>query len=104
MSCCGYMNRREFVGLTTAGIAGGVLGLTPSSLFAYDRKVGEWDPDKPLIVTGKKLKVQPVFMYSLPKRKKATSWKSWGGVQTEQAVSEEVRRISKELNALSARS
>jgi len=99
--CCNCMNRREFVGLTTAGIAGGVLGLSVPAL--AKRKIEEWDPNKPLIVTGKKLKVQPVLMYRTPKRRQATSWKSWGGVQTEQAASKEAKRISKELNQLCAK-
>lgn len=97
--CC--MNRREFVGLTTAGIAGGVLGLGTSALAG--RKIEEWNPDKPFIVTGKKIKVQPVLMYRTPIRREQTSWKSWGGVQTEQAASEETKRISKELKSLSTR-
>jgi L-fucose isomerase-like protein len=95
--CC--MNRREFVGLTTAGIAGGVLGLGTSALAG--RKTEEWNPDKAFLVTGKKLTVQPVLMYRTPIRREQTSWKSWGGVQTEQAASEEARRISKELKSLS---
>lgn len=99
--CCNCMNRREFVGLTTAGIAGGILGLSAPAL--AKRKIEEWDPNEPLIVTGKKLNVQPVLMYRTPKRRQATSWKSWGGIQTEQAASEETKRISNELNSLSAR-
>ncbi len=95
--CC--MNRREFVGLTTVGIAGGVLGLGTSALAG--RKIEEWDPDKAFLVTGKKLKVQPVLIYRTPVRREQTSWKSWGGVQTEQAASEEAKRISKELKSLS---
>lgn len=94
------MNRREFVGLTTASIAGGVLGLSTPAL--ANRKIVEWNPDNPFIVTGKKLKVQPILMYRTPERKEQTSWKSWGGVQTEQAASQESKRISKELNSLSA--
>jgi L-fucose isomerase-like protein len=94
------MNRREFVGLTTAGIAGGVLGLSSSAVAG--RKVEGWDPDKPLIITGKKLTVQPVLMYKTSERRQATSWKSWGGVQTDQAASQEAKRISKELRSLSA--
>ena len=94
------MNRREFVGLTTAGIAGGVLGLGTSA--HADNSTEEWSPDKPLVVTGKKLVVQPVLMYRIPQRRYATSWKSWGGVQTEQAAVEEAKRISQELNSLSA--
>ena len=95
--CC--MNRREFVGLTTAGIAGGVLGLGTPAFAGV--KIEEWNPDKPFIVSGKKIKVQPVLMYRTPTRREQTSWKSWGGVQTEQAASEETKRISKELNSLS---
>jgi hypothetical protein len=98
---CSNMNRREFVGLTTASIAGSVLGFSGSG-FA-DSKVVEWGPDRPFVVTGKTLKVQPVLMYRTPQRRKATSWKSWGGVQTEQSASEEAQRISEELNLLSAK-
>ncbi|MHC4728210.1 MAG: hypothetical protein ACYS17_13395, partial [Planctomycetota bacterium] len=98
--CRNCMNRREFVGLTTAGIAGGILGLSTPA-FAK-RKVGEWNPDKPFIVTGKKLKVQPILMYRVSQRRHATSWKSWGDVQTEQAASQEAKRISNELKSLSS--
>jgi len=94
------INRREFVGLTTAGIAGGVLGF--STPVYFNSNTEGWNPDKPLITTGKKLIVQPVLMYRIPQRRHATSWKSWGGVQTEQAAAEEAKRISQELASLSA--
>jgi hypothetical protein len=94
------MNRREFVGLTTAGIAGGILGLG-APVFA-NRKVDEWNPDRPFIVTGKKLKVRPVMMYRVSQRRQQTSWKSWGDVQTEQAANQEAGRISNELSSLSS--
>jgi L-fucose isomerase-like protein len=99
MSCV-YMNRREFVGLTTASIAGGVLGIGTSAHAGNDTE--GWNPDKPLISTGKKLNVQPVLMYRIPQRMPATSWKSWGGIQIEQAAAEEAERISRELASLSA--
>ena len=99
--CCNCMNRREFVGLTTASIAGGVLGFSVPA-FA-NRQIEGWNPHKPSIVTGKKLHIQPVLMYRTSERRQATSWKSWGGVQTEQAASQEAKRISKELNSLSAK-
>jgi len=98
--CNNHISRREFVGLTTVGLAGGALGLAASS-FA-DSEIEEWDPDKPFVSSGKKLVIQPVLMYTTSQKKKATSWKSWGGVQTEEAASEEADRISKELNLLSA--
>jgi L-fucose isomerase-like protein len=96
---CNDMNRREFVGLTTAGIAGGILGIGDSAYANNDME--GWDPDKPLVATGKKLTIQPVLMYRIPRRRPATSWKSWGGVQTEQAAAEEAKRISQELTSLS---
>ena len=96
---CSDMNRREFVELTTASIAGGVLGLGGAN--AASRRTEQWDPERSYVVTGRKLTVQPVLMYRIPERRPATSWKSWGGVQTESAASEEAERISRELNALS---
>jgi len=94
------MNRREFVELTTAGIAGGVLGLDAAN--AAGEREEKWNPDRPFAATGRKLTVQPVLMYRVAERRPATSWKSWGGVQTESAASKEGERISKELHALSA--
>lgn len=60
-----------------------------------------WDPARPFLNITKPLTIQPVFMYVVPQRKKQTSWKSWGGVQTEDAAREEIARISRELAALS---
>ncbi|HLB73753.1 MAG TPA: hypothetical protein VJJ98_07020 [Sedimentisphaerales bacterium] len=92
------MNRREFVGLTTASIAGGVLGFGNSSVGG---SVAEsWDPNRPFATTGKPLTVQPVLMYRVSEKRQAASWKSWGGVQSEEAASEEAQRISGELKSL----
>ncbi len=46
------------------------------------------------------LVVQPVLTYSLPRRREARSWRSWGGVQTEEAVTQEAERIRKDLDQL----
>jgi hypothetical protein len=97
----GSVNRREFLGLTTAGIAGGVMGLSASSSAAVDRDA--WDPEKPLLCTGRALVVQPVLMYQVAQKRPATSWKSWGGVQSDEATAAEARRIDGELQALCAR-
>ncbi len=99
--CCSHLNRREFVGLTTAAIAGGLLGPSATKASAGITSEG-WNSDKPYISTGKKLRIQPILMYQIPERKPATSWKSWGAVQTEQAASEEADRITRELTVLSA--
>jgi len=92
------VNRREFLGLTTTGIAGGVLGLTTSSV--ADSHSQAWDPDKPLLCTGRALVVQPVLMYQVAQRRPATSWKSWGGVQSDEAAATEAARIDADLQAL----
>lgn len=46
------------------------------------------------------LVVQPVLMYNIPHRQQRRSWRSWGGVQTEEAVKQEAARIGRELNQL----
>lgn len=92
------VNRREFLGLTTAGLAGGVLGLNASLSAGVDPDA--WDPEKPLIRTGRALVIQPVLMYQVAQRRPAASWKSWGGVQSDQAADVEVQRIAGELQTL----
>lgn len=96
------VNRREFLGLTTAGIAGGVLGLNPSTSVARSDSQ-TWDPQKPLICTGRALVVQPVLMYQVAQRRPATSWKSWGGVQSDEAAATEAQKIDGELQTLCSR-
>jgi len=51
---------------------------------------------------GRTLRVQPVFMFRLPTRREAASWKSWGGIQTADAVDEECNRIATALERLAA--
>lgn len=92
------ITRRQFVRLTTVGLAGGMFPFTP--ILSGAAAAQEWDPRKPFLVQGSRLRVQPVLMYSLPTPKKATSWKSWGGAQTEAAIGEESNRITGELKAL----
>lgn len=46
------------------------------------------------------LKVKPVLVYETPQRRPQTSWRSWGGIATEQDAREEVSRIRGELAAL----
>ena len=89
------LSRRRFVYLTTCGL--GASGLALHSLFAASDAREGWDPDKPFFSPGRKLKVQPLFMYRLPTPKPQSSWRSWGGVQTSSAIAEESARIRQEL-------
>ena len=95
------LDRRAFIGLTVRSSVGALLAWTPSLLAATTTL--EWDPHKPFRALGRPLRVQPVFMYALPTKKEQTSWRSWGGVQTEAGVSEEMTRIAGELTRLAAK-
>ncbi len=43
------------------------------------------------------LTVQPVLTYEVPQRREATSWRSWGGLQTDADAEQEGARIDREL-------
>lgn len=97
MSCC-CCNRREFVGLTAGGIVGGVL--PPRTPAPGPSIVEEWDPEKPQVVKGRKLVVQPLLRHQIETPRPQHSWRNWGDVNTEQAAADEVRRITAELGKL----
>lgn len=46
------------------------------------------------------LVVQPVLMYNVPQRVEGRSWRNWGGLQSSEAVDEEVARIERELGQM----
>ncbi len=93
------VSRREFLysvgALTAAGLAGGAADVIAGAQGASARR-----GPKPLLP----LKVQPVLAYEIPRRREATSWRNWGGIQTEQDALAEKERIGKELSRLSAES
>lgn len=103
--CCSHVNRRGFLSAATGALAANAWlpasALAAAKAPAWDRS--RWDPDQPLQQPGRPLRVQPILMYQLPTRKHATSWKSWGGVQTAPAAAEEAARIQTELSALASR-
>ncbi len=91
------ISRRDFMALSTVSVAG-VLGLGTSSPAQAGRD--DWDPDKPLMRTGKPIIVQPILMYRVAEKRPMTSWKSWGGVQSDEAAAREAATIARELSAL----
>jgi len=105
MSCCCQMNRRGFVKATAAGVGGGVLSASAvsSAEEGTAASVHDWDPDRPQIVTGKPLVVQPLLRHQIETRKSQQSWRNWGGVHTEEAALEEVERITGELARMAAK-
>jgi hypothetical protein len=103
--CCGGspeilpndMTRRKFIQMTGTGALGTLAlpGLSWTELVA-SRSVDKYSPMRQPLV------VKPVFTYEIPERRKQTSWRSWGGIQTEKDAREEIRRIQEELKALSS--
>jgi len=88
--CSSEVSRRGF--LVGMGAAAG--GLTVSALAAT-----AGTPRDPVRfdTTRKSLRVQPVLVYSIAKRREGVSWRSWGGLHSEKDVSDEKNRIGKEL-------
>ena len=99
--CCHCMNRRTFGGVAAAGLAGGILALSAAD--AQELAFEPWNPDKPLLVTGKPLRVQPILMHARYSPRAKTSWRSWSRIINDAAAAEEVQRIEGELKALKAR-
>ncbi|MGC9347713.1 MAG: sugar isomerase [Anaerolineae bacterium] len=49
------------------------------------------------------LQVRPVLVYEVYERREATSWRSWGGIRTEEDARNEEARIEKELEVLASK-
>ncbi len=90
------INRRKFLysfGVTAAATALSYK-LGESVIYADDN-------ERQMLGIKKELVVQPVLTYDLPQRRDATSWRSWGGIQTEEQAKAEQQRINEELQKLS---
>ena len=87
------IRRRDFLG--GAGVLGGMAlgGLSWSALAAVQSSQPSAAPRKPLVV-------KPVLVYATPKRQFQKSWRSWGGIQTQQDAEAEAARIRDELEKL----
>ena len=91
---CEGMTRREFmsgVSIAAGGLAMSSLGW--ASLGFSDEMNLKPAPPVPL-------KVQPVLTCTLPKRKKKTSWRAWGGFHTQKDITDEKQRIGRELKKI----
>jgi hypothetical protein len=106
--CCGHLQR---VTLTSGSVTRrqfihsvGALTLGGLALSSLDLEAAAPDAGPPRPPRIKKpLKVQPVLTYDTPKRREATSWRNWGGVQTDEDAAKEKTRITEELAKLKAK-
>jgi len=90
------VSRRDFMlGLGGAAVAGGLTATRPAGA-----QEASGPTTRPAIRPASELVVLPVLTYYTPQRQPQTSWRPWGGIQTEAQADEEVRRIEKELAGL----
>ncbi len=91
----GDITRRGFLrgvgGAAAMGVA--LTGLTWSAVSAAEQDGKAGPTRRPLVV-------KPILLYSTPRPRPQRSWRSWGGIQTEQDAKEEVSRIERELRGL----
>jgi hypothetical protein len=89
------LTRREFLAGVGAATVGGVM-LASATVHAADavRRANRRLPERRALV------VQPVLVYETPQRREATSWRNWGGIQTDAHATEEQGRIEAELKKL----
>jgi hypothetical protein len=102
-SCCGShlednkneISRRKFVQVAGTGAFGTVAmpGLSWSFSDTSQSRIIENIQRKPLIIKS-------IFTYATPSRREHTSWRSWGGIQTEDDATKELVRISHEQSAI----
>lgn len=102
MSCCMEISRRQFITTGALGMSAVALGAAVAAerSLPSEESVPAWDPDRPQIVTGRKLVVQPLLRHDIETPKPRTSWRNWGGVHTEESARQEQQRITAELGRL----
>ena len=87
----GNPTRRTFLGTTALGGVA-LTGLSWAAL------AGESGREVPAPPPRKPLKVKPIFLYSVPRRRERSSWRNWGGIETQAQADAEVARIQGELD------
>ncbi len=95
--CCARpcMTRRELFRTGAAATAAATLaGCSWRSISAAaEDRLGPAPPRMPLVV-------KPILVYDVPRPKKQSSWRNWGGIHTQEAAGEELARIQKELDRI----
>ena len=92
------ISRRRFVQVagTAALSTAAISGLSWTTL-------GSKSAREKLPFQRQSLIVKPVLTFEIPERKDQTSWRSWGGIQTEENAGQEAEKIREELKTLQDR-
>ncbi len=88
--------RREFL----KGAGATALGSVAAGGLAWPRLAGR-SATADEVFRPAPLKVKPILVYDTPRRRPQTSWRNWGGIETEADAQAEMARIRGELAALS---
>jgi hypothetical protein len=92
------LNRRKFLkvagGSTLSAVALPGLSWSAISSSNFEENAG---------IIRKDLIVKPLLVYSTPEYKHQSSWRAWGGIQSEKDAGEEVIRIKSELDQLKSK-
>jgi len=93
------ISRRGFLrGVSGAGALGMALtGLTWSSVAMAAGSGDRAGPQRRALV------VRPILVYEIPKRRPQTSWRSWGGIATQEQAEQEMVHIQGELSKMKER-
>ncbi len=94
----GGISRRGFLQSVSGAAAVGTAlsGLTWSAVSAAETGDRAGPQRRALVV-------RPILTYEIPTPRPQTSWRSWGGIQTQQQAQEELVRIEKELDKIKQR-
>jgi len=102
--CCDHEENADH-GVTRRGFLGGVGGvaLGSAALTGLSWSVlSAAEPELPTAAPRRPLKVKPILIYSTPRPRPQASWRSWGGIETQQDADGEIARIGGELKKLHA--
>lgn len=91
------ITRRSFLG----GMSGVALGGMALAWVSWSEVAGA-ENELPMPPARKPLLVKPVLTYATPQRASQTSWRSWGGIQTEAQAKAEMARIDEEAKKMQA--
>ncbi|HOW67131.1 MAG TPA: sugar isomerase [Candidatus Paceibacterota bacterium] len=99
---CGDAELGEIDGISRRSFLGGVaLGGIALTWMSWAEAAGA-ENQLPGPAARKPIVVKPVLTYAVPQRARQTSWRSWGGIQTEQDAKAETARIEEEVKQVQA--